>query len=275
MSMNEETQGCGAQVFLGDFHGAARDFSCIFTQLGMEEKDEMLVGLVERKNQFCLTLSATETPHIPFGHSPVCPVRECDRLGLIPKAISSRRLKVGVCVLIESRDDDVCRRRVLFTRRSHLRIFPHFWVLPGGHWEKGESSSQTALREVLEETGIVLQPDQLRLLAIWESTYPIKLLHGEPTNHHLVLFYHAILPLHYSSVSLKLQAEEVCEASWLSDDIVCELLRSDFETKEVTGFKITPEGDCVEGGVQLDRNLFALGHLFALRVWSLKNRPAG
>lgn len=258
-------------VSLKTFGCGARDFSCVFLQFDVEKEDEMLVGLLERENRFCLTLSSEETPLVPFGHSPICPVRECDRRKITPKALSHRKLKVGVCVLIESFDDEGCRR-VFCTRRSKLRIFPNFWVLPGGHWEKGETALQTAQREVYEETGISLQLEQLRLLSIWESTFPIDIQHGEPTNHHLVLFYHAILPLHYSSISVKLQHEEVEEASWISESDVRSLLRGDFETKDVDGFTVSPEGECQTGVVQLDRNRFALGHVFSLRVWLRMNQ---
>ena len=260
-----------SQLYVGNFECAARDFSCVFSQLGVGEKDEVMVGLVERRNRFCLTLSASATPLVPFGHSPICPVRECDRYKVIPKAASHRKLRIGVCVLIESHDA-VGRRRVFLTRRSQLRIFPHFWVLPGGHWEEGESASQAAYREVFEETGISLQDDQLRLLSIWESTFPIDLQHGEPTNHHIVLFYHAILPLHYSSIPISLQSAEVCAASWVSEVDIGELLRGDFKTKEVSGYTISPDSPCKEDDVLLDRDCFALGHIFTLRVWSQINK---
>ena len=39
--------------------------------------------------------------------------------------------------------------RVLITRRAaSLRSFPDVWVVPGGHWEKGETLAQAGVREV-------------------------------------------------------------------------------------------------------------------------------
>lgn len=101
------------------------------------------------------------------------------------------------------------QERVLITRRSEaLRSFPGCWVLPGGHWEAGETLEATAAREVrckarggdvrgrvwseadvavaalwvrdggaqvLEETGLSLAEEDLTPLAMWESNYPIHI----------------------------------------------------------------------------------------------------
>lgn len=43
-------------------------------------------------------------------------------------------------------DNEGC---VLLTQRAqHMRIFPGFWVLPGGHVDSGESLLNAAAREV-------------------------------------------------------------------------------------------------------------------------------
>ena len=44
--------------------------------------------------------------------------------------------------------------RVLLLRRAYP---PFDWVLPGGNAEAGESSVETALREVREETGLPIE----------------------------------------------------------------------------------------------------------------------
>ena len=42
--------------------------------------------------------------------------------------------------------------------------FPNMWSFPGGGSEKGEEPLQTAIREVYEETGLRVYPEDLKLL---------------------------------------------------------------------------------------------------------------
>lgn len=48
--------------------------------------------------------------------------------------------------------------KVLLTKRSiSLRIFPGAWVLPGGHIDQGESLEECVIREIYEETGVMIE----------------------------------------------------------------------------------------------------------------------
>ncbi|NMG76628.1 NUDIX hydrolase [Aromatoleum diolicum] len=62
---------------------------------------------------------------------------------------------VGVHVLVE-RDG-----RILLMRRAGTGFFDGLYSLPGGHVEPGESLRQTAVREMLEETGLRIDPQAL------------------------------------------------------------------------------------------------------------------
>ncbi|CAF1687695.1 unnamed protein product, partial [Didymodactylos carnosus] len=49
--------------------------------------------------------------------------------------------------------------------------FPNCWVCPGGHIELGESFLEAGTRELKEETGIVLDKNELEtyeILTLWE-----------------------------------------------------------------------------------------------------------
>jgi len=57
----------------------------------------------------------------------------------------------------------------------------------------GESLIHGALRELEEETGLVLDSRNTitRLLCLWESAYPPLIALGEPRSHHVVLYFHS------------------------------------------------------------------------------------
>jgi 8-oxo-dGTP diphosphatase len=63
-------------------------------------------------------------------------------------------LMVATCVV---RSDG----RVLLTRRAATKAFPSLWEIPGGSVLAGETGVQAAVREVREETGIVIDGDAL------------------------------------------------------------------------------------------------------------------
>lgn len=50
---------------------------------------------------------------------------------------------------------------LLQERDEHAPIAPEEWSYPGGHLEEGESFLDGAVREIREETGVVLPPDAL------------------------------------------------------------------------------------------------------------------
>lgn len=53
-------------------------------------------------------------------------------------------------------------------RDEHPRYWPELWGLPGGNVEEGESGLDCAVREVAEETGLVLEPGSLTGLGVRE-----------------------------------------------------------------------------------------------------------
>lgn len=53
---------------------------------------------------------------------------------------------------------------ILLVQRSADRTFPKKWTEPGGKIEARESSNDAMMREVLEETGIHINPQDTKLL---------------------------------------------------------------------------------------------------------------
>ena len=59
----------------------------------------------------------------------------------------------------------------LITRRSPCKSMPGLWECTGGCVVAGEESLTAALREVREETGLVLDPERAELLLCWEGEF--------------------------------------------------------------------------------------------------------
>ena len=60
-------------------------------------------------------------------------------------------------------------KHLVLIKRAH-EPFASRWALPGGYYETGrETTKQTALREALEETGIVLPEQYVKLLGVYDQ----------------------------------------------------------------------------------------------------------
>lgn len=85
-----------------------------------------------------------------------------DRIGL------SAELRVGcAAVVFEPGSAPTRERRVLWTKRTDNGL----WCLPGGAMDAGESASEACCREVLEETGLVVEVS--RLVGVYSSPHRV------------------------------------------------------------------------------------------------------
>jgi len=76
----------------------------------------------------------------------------------------SGRVRVRACALVV-KDSEI----LLVKQKVPTRAHP-VWIAPGGEVELGESSIETAKRETLEETGLVINP--IHLVAVNEFVEP-------------------------------------------------------------------------------------------------------
>ncbi|KAK7072259.1 hydrolase activity protein [Halocaridina rubra] len=105
-----------------------------------------------------------------------------------------------------------------------MRTFPRVWVPPGGHVEEGETFVEVGVRELKEETGIQLKPQEYvncRVLGLWESVYPPVLYMGSPKRHHLVVYLHLKLDQNENDLHnrIKLDSNEVDACLWMTKNM--------------------------------------------------------
>lgn len=130
--------------------------------------------------------------------------------------------------------DPVTRKVLLVAHGIYLD-----WMPPGGHWEHGNSLWQSAVREVLEETGVDVKPLPWQgagsdFLPIDVDTHPIpanpKKGEGDHFHHDFTFVGQAS-----SEAPLRAQEEEVDGVKWVSFE---ELARSPLERVRRLGEKL-------------------------------------
>jgi len=86
--------------------------------------------------------------------------RHCAVFPRLDEATSSRLKRAAVAIIVAEADDG--RAALLLTlRASGLRAHSNQWALPGGRCDEGEMAVAGALREVEEEIGLRLGPNDV------------------------------------------------------------------------------------------------------------------
>ncbi|KAL1523184.1 hypothetical protein AB1Y20_018138 [Prymnesium parvum] len=168
--------------------------------------------------------AAGSHPPLALGHqsspSSPCPATADDGAG----TYAAPRLAAVVLALDQ-------HERLLLTRRPRgMRTFPGAWVLPGGSVDDADASVRhAALRELCEETGIALPPEEApeRPFCLWESCYPTSALEWRQTreqrgrtSHFLIVYF--VVRVADSSRALRLQPDECDRAAWVPlADVAC------------------------------------------------------
>lgn len=83
------------------------------------------------------------------------------------------------------------------------------WGAPGGHMEMGEEPSQTAVRETMEETGIVLDPSNIQITFFTNDIFP------DTKKHYITI--HCVTHLR-DNVAVELREPDKC-AEWRWFDV--------------------------------------------------------
>jgi mutator protein MutT len=102
------------------------------------------------------------------------------------------------------RDD----RKVFLIRRLRAMAFGGMWAFPGGSFEPGETPAQAAVRELMEETGVVVDPADLVPWHRW-------LTPEFETKRFDTWFYLALLPPGQEALLPEAEADEV---RWISPE---------------------------------------------------------
>ncbi|XP_041962937.1 nucleoside diphosphate-linked moiety X motif 17 isoform X1 [Alosa sapidissima] len=185
------------------------------------EDDHVKVSCSLENNRFVLYESENGSL-TQLRRAQFCPFKYLTEIeaASLPDEILNRGVDVGVAILLQSSN-----QKVLLTRRAaSLRIFPNVWVPPGGHVELDETLLDAGLRELKEETGLELDPNDVasQLLGLWESVYPPMLSRGPPKRHHIVTYMllHCSLSHLQLQESLKPEPAEVSGCLWVDANLV-------------------------------------------------------
>jgi NUDIX domain len=100
-----------------------------------------------------------------------------------------------------------------------------------------------------EEVGIEVHSDELetaKVLALWESSFPVDLAHGLPRRHHIVVYLHVRSSRKRDEISVRVDPNEVGAYAWLSYDQLGDISQRKEFSENSTMFTayVHPTGTC-------------------------------
>ncbi len=92
----------------------------------------------------------------------------------LPPALESHTLLVAAVIVHDTAADRV----LLIQRGPEAKFAPRRWDLPIGKADKGEVITMTAVRELQEETGLVVDPAELKVANIIHGAWGVEAPNG-------------------------------------------------------------------------------------------------
>ncbi|WP_435211949.1 NUDIX domain-containing protein [Streptomyces sp. bgisy034] len=97
-----------------------------------------------------------------------------DQPKALPPALESMTLLVAAVIV----HDQATNRVALLQRSQNAKFARGMWDLPVGKSEPGEPITETAVRELHEETGLIVKPDALKVAHIIHSAWGVEAPNG-------------------------------------------------------------------------------------------------
>ncbi|MFH8625573.1 NUDIX domain-containing protein [Streptomyces vietnamensis] len=95
-----------------------------------------------------------------------------------PKALRPARESTTLLVAAVIVHDKVTNRVVLLQRSENAKFAQGMWDLPVGKSEPGEPVTETAVRELYEETGLTVKPESLKVAHIIHGAWDVEAPNG-------------------------------------------------------------------------------------------------
>lgn len=92
----------------------------------------------------------------------------------LPPALASHTLLVAAVIV----HDRAAGRVLLIQRSPQAKFAPRHWDLPVGKADKGEAITTTAVRELREETGLSVDPVQLKVAGLIHGAWGVEAPNG-------------------------------------------------------------------------------------------------
>ncbi|MFD4573505.1 NUDIX domain-containing protein [Streptomyces sp. NPDC058417] len=113
-------------------------------------------------------------PDNPSDEGNTVPQQTDDQPKALKPALESMTLLVAAVIV----HDKVTNRVVLVQRSENAKFAQGLWDLPVGKSEPGEPITQTAVRELYEETGLTVKPESLKVAHIIHGAWGVEAPNG-------------------------------------------------------------------------------------------------